>query len=57
MVTGFRSISINCVRHTANGVAHALARFARLIDDDIVLLEEDPSPVVDALHLDANALN
>ena len=57
MATGFRSISINCVRHTANGVAHALARFARLIDDDIVLLEEDPPPVVDALYLDANALN
>ena len=57
MAAGFRSISINCVRHIANGVAHALARFARLIDDDIVLLEEDPPPVVDALYLDANALN
>ncbi|XP_030939670.1 uncharacterized protein LOC115964513 [Quercus lobata] len=57
ILEGFRSISINCVRHIANGVAHALARFARLIDDDIVLLEEDPPPVVDALYLDANALN
>ena len=57
MAAGFRSISINCVRHTVNGVAHALARFARLIDDDSVLLEEDPPPVVDALYLDAKALN
>ncbi|XP_030964215.1 uncharacterized protein LOC115985415 [Quercus lobata] len=53
----FRSISINCVRRTANGVAHALARFTRLINDDIVWLEEDPPPMVDALYLDANALN
>ncbi|XP_030939010.1 uncharacterized protein LOC115963910 [Quercus lobata] len=53
----FRSISINCVRRTANGVAHALAGFTRLIDDDIVWLEEDPLTVVDALYLDANALN
>ena len=57
MAVSFRSISINCVRRTANGVAHALAGFTRLIDDDIVWLEEDPSPVVDALYLDANALN
>ena len=54
---GFRSILINCVRRTANGVTHVLARFARLIDDDIVWLEEDPPLVVDALYLDANALN
>ena len=57
MAVGFRSISINCVRRIANGVAHALAGFTRLIDDDIVWLEEDPSPVVDALYLDANVLN
>ena len=44
----------NCVRRTANSVAHALAR---LIDDDIVWLEEDHPLVVDALYLDANALN
>ena len=42
LAASFRSISINCVRRTANGVAPALARFARLIDDDIVWLEEDP---------------
>ena len=57
MAVSFRSISINCVRRTANRVAHALARFTRLIDNDIVWLEEDPPPVVDALYLDANVLN
>ena len=57
LAVGFRSNLINCVRRTTNGVAHALATFARLIDDDIVWLEEDPPPVVGALYLDANALN
>ena len=50
LAAGFRSISTNCVRRTANSVAHALAR---LIDDDIAWLEEDPPLVVDALYLDA----
>ena len=53
LVAGFRSISINCVRRIAKCVTHALARFARVIDDDIVWLEENPPPVVDALYLDA----
>ena len=57
LAAGARSISINCVRRIANNVAHVLARFARLIDDEIVWFEEDPPPVVDALYLDANALN
>ena len=36
LAVGFRSILTNCVRRTANSVAHALATFARLIDDEIV---------------------
>ena len=57
LVAGFRSILTNCVRRTVNSVAHALARYARSIDNDIVWLEEDPAPVVDALYLDASSLN
>ena len=57
LVAGFRSISINCVRRSTNSVAHALARFARLIDNEILWLEEDPSPAVDALYLDSSFLN
>ena len=57
LVASFRSISSNCVRRSANSVAHALARFARLIDNEIVWLEEDPPPVVDALYLDSSFLN
>ena len=54
---GFRTISYNCVRHSANNVAHAFARFFRLLDNEIIWLEEDPPPAVDALYLDSSFLN
>ena len=57
LATSFRFISTNCVRCSANSVTHALTRFARLIDDEIVWMEEDPSPVVDALYLDSSLPN
>ena len=57
LTVGFRSISTNCVRCSANSVAHALARSARLIDDEILWMEEDPPLVVDALYLDSSLLN
>ena len=57
LVEGFRTITYNCVRRNANSVAHALARFARLLDQEIVWLEEDPPPAMDALYLDSSFLN
>ena len=56
LATSFRSISYNCIRRSANGVAHSWARFARLLDNEIVWLEEDPPPAVDALYLDSSFL-
>ena len=56
LAAGFKSISSNCVC-SANSVAHALARFARLIDNEIIWMEEDPPPAVDALYLDSSFLN
>ena len=57
LTVGFRSISTNCVRCSANSVAHALARSARLIDNEILWMEEDPPLVVDALYFDSSLLN
>ena len=57
LTAGFRSISTNCARCNANSVAHALAKSARLIDDEILWMEEDPKLVVDALYLDSSLLN
>ena len=39
LAVGFRTITYNRVRRSANSVAHALARFARLLDHEIVWLE------------------
>ena len=36
LAVGFSSISTNCVRRSANSVTHALARFAKLIDNEII---------------------
>ena len=57
LIASFRSFSVNCVRRSVNGVAHALARFARLSDNETVWLEEDPLLVVDALYLDSSILH
>ena len=52
-----RCLSFGCVKRTANTVAHSLARFARLIDEDTVWMEESPPPAIDALYLDSISLN
>ena len=44
----FRSVSASCVRRSANGVAHSLARFARQLSEDYVWLEEQPIPAIEA---------
>ena len=49
----FRSISASCVRRSANGVAHSLARFARNLSEDYVWLEEQPTPALEALYADS----
>ena len=57
LTAGFRSILVNCVRRSANSVAHALARFTRLSDNETIWLEEDPPPAIDALYLDFSILH
>ena len=50
-------LSFGCVKRTANTVVHSLARFARLIDENIVWMEESPPPAMEALYLDSISLN
>ena len=57
LIVGFRSFSVNCVRRSANGVACALARFAKLSDNETIWLEEDPPLAIDALYLDSSILH
>ena len=57
LAVGSRCLSFGCVKCIANTVAHSLARFARLIDEDTVWMEESPPPAIDALYLDSISLN
>ena len=57
LAVGSRCLSFGSVKRTANTVAHSLARFARLIDENIVWMEESPPPAIDALYLDSISLN
>ena len=58
LAAGFRCIKFECVRGSANNVAHMLARFAKSVDvENSVWLEEPPCPALEALSLDLNFLN
>lgn len=52
-----RQVEFRTIRRTANGAAHSLARFARNIREEIVWLEEDPPPALEALHVDSSYLS
>ena len=42
------------MRRSANNVAHVLAKHARLVENDLVWMEEDPPLAAEALYLDSN---
>ena len=46
-------MEFRAIRHAANGVAHSLARFARHLSEEIVWLEDEPPPALEALYLDS----
>ena len=52
MVLTLQTCSFSCVKRTANSAAHALAKYARQVDDEVVWLEESPPPILEALYLD-----
>ena len=41
---GFRTLSISCVKRSANFAAHSLAKYARQIVEELVWLEEPRTP-------------
>ena len=57
IVASLWTVAISCVHRAANSAAHSLARYACQIDDEIVWLEESPSPALEALYLDSSFLN
>ena len=57
IAVGFRSFSFNFVKHSADSVAHSLAKFARNVDDELVWLEESPPPALEALYFNSHRFN
>ena len=44
LASGFRSFSMDCIKRSANSVAHCLARHASQLGENMVWLEESPPP-------------
>ena len=57
IAASLRRLEVSFVKHSANVVAHALAKYARQIDEEVVWLEEDPLPAVEAMYGDSLNLN
>ncbi|XP_023900964.1 uncharacterized protein LOC112012818 [Quercus suber] len=57
LASGFRSLSVECVKRSANSVAHCLARYASQVDEEMVWVEDSPPPALQALYLDSISLN
>ena len=54
IAAGIDNLTVNCVPRTANTVAHALARYARNVEDELVWVEESPLPAFEALYPDSS---
>ncbi|XP_065637085.1 uncharacterized protein LOC136070709 [Quercus suber] len=52
-----RLVDFQCIRRSADGVAHSLARFARNISEECAWLEDTPPPAAEALYVDSLSLS
>ena len=50
-------MEFRAIRLAANEVAHSLARFTRNLREEVVWLEEDPPPALEALYVDSCSLS
>ena len=57
LAAGLRYVAFSCIRHSANSVAHSLARYANVLDEEVVWLEDSPPPAHDAFYFDSSFLN
>ncbi|XP_075636695.1 uncharacterized protein LOC142608925 [Castanea sativa] len=49
-------VAFNCIRRSANFVAHSLARYANVLTNEVVWLEDSPPPAREALYFDSSSL-
>ena len=52
LISGLRWAEVRWVKRSANLVAHSLARYAKNISNDVIWLEDDPSPALEPLFHD-----
>ena len=57
LAAGLRYVAFSCIRRSANSVAHSLARYANVLDEKVVWLEDSPPPAHDAFYFDFSFLN
>jgi len=57
IAASLRRLEVSFVKCSANAVAHVLAKYARQIDEEVVWLEEDPPPAVEAMYCETLNLN
>ena len=57
LAAGLRYVAFSCIRRSANSVAHSLARYANVLDEEVVWLEDSPPPAHDAFYFDSSFLN
>ncbi|XP_050241207.1 uncharacterized protein LOC126690119 [Quercus robur] len=57
LAAGLHYVSFNCIRRGANSIAHSLARYANVLDEEVVWLEDSLPPAHDALYFDSSFLN
>ena len=46
LAASLRYVSFNCIRHSANSIACSLARYANVLDGEVVWLEDSPPQLV-----------
>ncbi|KAK9998498.1 hypothetical protein SO802_018101 [Lithocarpus litseifolius] len=57
LAAGLHYVSFTCIRRSVNSVAHSLTRYANVLDEEVVWLEDSPPPARDALYFHSSFLN
>nr|XP_023894916.1 uncharacterized protein LOC112006843 [Quercus suber] len=56
LAVGLHYVAFSCIRRSANSVAYSLARYANVLDVEVVWMEESPPLARDALYFDSSFL-
>ncbi|XP_023926391.1 uncharacterized protein LOC112037770 [Quercus suber] len=57
LAAGLRQVVFSSIRRSANSMAHSLACYANVLDEEVVWLEESPPPAHEALLFDSSFIN